>query len=154
MSFWDSKCKLLLHTEANTGFVLDSEQKLRITFIPSFISRHFEMWKRAKICHSELHVSTFPAFQSRRTLFLGLCMGCTVDKGMTWPWCDHLKRYFTQLIQLKYKLILWIKTMGCCGLACVVWLKSCEFSKRKSVLIVANSSMMCLLRKFLNLTSM
>ena len=27
--FWDLKCKLLVHTEANTGFVLDSEQKLR-----------------------------------------------------------------------------------------------------------------------------
>ena len=71
-------------------------------------------------------------------------------------WCDCdvtlLKTYFTELIQLKYKLILWIKTMGCCGLACVVWLKSCEFSKRKSVLIVGNSSMMCLLQKFLNLT--
>ena len=65
-----------------------------------------------------------------------------------------LKTYFTELIQLKYKLILWIKTMGCCGLACVVWLKSCEFSKRKSVLIVGNSSMMCLLWKFLNLTYM
>ena len=39
--------------------------------------------------------------------------------------------------------------MGCCGLACVVWLKSCEFSKRKSVLIVGKSSMMCLLQKFL-----
>ena len=37
-------------------------------------------------------------------------------------WCDHdlLKTYFTELIQLKYKLILWIKTMGYCGLACVV----------------------------------
>ena len=33
---------------------------------------------------------------------------------------DLLKTYFTELIQLKYKLILWIKTMGCCGLACVV----------------------------------
>ena len=44
--------------------------------------------------------------------------------------------------------------MGCCGLACVVWLKSCEFSKRKSVLIVGKSSMMCLLQKFLNLTYM
>ena len=73
-------------------------------------------------------------------------------KGMTWPWRDLLKTYFTELIQLKYKLILWIKTMGCCGLACVVWLKSCEFSKRKSVLVVGNSSMMCLLQKFLNLT--
>ena len=44
--------------------------------------------------------------------------------------------------------------MGCCGLACVVWSKSCEFLKRKSVLIVAKSSMMCLLQKFLNLTYM
>ena len=78
--------------------------------------------------------------------------GCTTEKGMMWLWCDHLKRYFTELIQLKYKLILWIKTMGCCGFACVVWLKSYEFSKRKSVLIVGNSSMMCLLQKFLNLT--
>ena len=30
----------------------------------------------------------------------------------------------------------------------------CEFSKRKSVLIVGKSSMMCLLQKFLNLTYM
>ena len=79
-------------------------------------------------------------------------LGRTAEKGMMWPWRDLLKRYFTELIQLKYKLILWIKTMGCCGLACVVWLKSCEFSKRKSVLIVGNSRLMCLLRKFLNLT--
>ena len=78
--------------------------------------------------------------------------GRTAKKGMTWPLCDLLKTYFTELIQLKYKLILWIKTMGCCGLACVVWLKSCELSKRKSVLIVGNSSIMCLLWKFLNLT--
>ena len=70
-------------------------------------------------------------------------------------WCDHdmtFWKHFTELVQLKYKLILWITTTGCCGLACVVWLKSCEFSKRKSVLIVGNSSMMCLLQKFLNLT--
>ena len=79
-------------------------------------------------------------------------LGFTAEKGMTWPLRDLLKTYFTELIQLKYKLILWIKTMGCCGLACVVWLKSCELSKRKSVLIVGNSSIMCLLRKFLNLT--
>ena len=79
-------------------------------------------------------------------------LGRTAVKGMMWPWRDLLKTYFTELIQLKYKLILWIKTMGCCGLACVVWLKSCEFSKRKLVLIVGNSSMMCLLQKFLNLT--
>ena len=75
-------------------------------------------------------------------------LGRTAEKGMTWPLHNLLKTYFTELIQLKYKLILWIKTMGCCSLACVVWLKSCEFSKRKSVLIVGNSSMMCLLQKF------
>ena len=86
--------------------------------------------------------------------FLGLCLGRTAEKGMTWLWRDLLKTYFTELVQLKYKLIISIKTIGCCGLACVVWLKSCEFSKRKSVLIVRNSSMMCLLQKFLNLTYM
>ena len=96
----------------------------------------------------------FPPFKVGVLYFLGLCLGRTAEKGMTWPWRDHLKRYFTELIQLKYKLILWIKTIGCCGLACVVWLKSCEFLKRKSVLIVGNSSMMCLLQKFLNLTYM
>ena len=48
-------------------------------------------------------------------------LGRTAEKGI-----DHLKTCFTELIQLKYKLILWIKTVGCCGLACVVWSKSCE----------------------------
>ena len=117
---------------------------------PFIVRCHFESWKRQKISNLWWHISTFPAFQT----FLGGCLGCTAEKGMTWPWHDRLKRYFTELIQLKYKLILWIKTMGCCGLACVVWLKSCEFSKRKSVLIVGKSSMMCLLQKFLNLTYM
>ena len=42
--------------------------------------------------------------------------------------------------------------MGCCGPAVVVWLKSCEFLKRKSVLIVGKSCIMCLLQNFLNLT--
>ena len=70
------------------------------------------------------------------------------DVTVMWPFENIFHRTNT----VKYKLILWIKTMGCCGLACVVWLKSCEFSKRKSVLIVGNSSMMCLLQKFLNLT--
>ena len=100
----------------------------------------------------ENHVKYFKVCWKPCWKFQGL--GHTAEKGMTWPWRDLLKTYFTELIQLKYKLILWIKTMGCCGLACVVWLKSCEFLKRKSVLIVGNSSMMCLLRKFLNLTSM
>ena len=98
----------------------------------------------------ENHVKYFKVCWKPCWKFQGL--GRTAEKGMTWLWCDLLKTYFTELIQLKYKLILWIKTMGCCGLACVVWLKSCEFSKRKSVLTVGNSSMMCLLQKFLNLT--
>ena len=120
-----------------------------VCFISVFESRHFENWKRQKISNSELRISAFPTFQ---TFLGGGRLGCTAEKGMMWPWCDLSKTYFTELIQLKYKLILWIKTMGCCGLACVVWLKSCEFSKRKSVLIVGKSSMMCLLQKFLNLT--
>ena len=98
----------------------------------------------------EDHVKYFKVCWKPYWKFQGL--GRTAEKGMTWAWRDLLNTYFTELIQLKYKLILWIKTMGCCGLACVVWLKSCEFSKRKSVLIVGNSSMMCLLQKFLNLT--
>ena len=121
-----------------------------VCFISVFETRHFENWKRQKILNSELHISTFPTFQT----FFGGCWGCTVEKGMMWLWSDLLKTYFTELIQLKYKLILWIKTMGCCGLACVVWLKSCKFSKSKSVLIVGKSSMMCLLQTFLNLTYM
>ena len=121
-----------------------------VCFVSILETRHFENWKRQKISNSELRISTFPAFQT----FLWGCLGRTAEKGMMWPWCDLLKTYFTELIQLKYKLIFSIKTMGCCGLACVVWLKSCEFSKRKSVLIVGKSSMMCLLQKFLNLTYM
>ena len=91
----------------------------------------------------EDHVKYFKVCWKPYWKFQGL--GRTAEKGMMWPLCDLLKTYFTELIQLKYKLILWIKTMGCCGLACVVWLKSCELSKRKSVLIVGNSSIMCLL---------
>ena len=105
-----------------------------------------EKGKKSQICNNALLL-----FQPFR-LFGGGCLGHTTEKDMTWPWRDLLKTYFTELIQLKYKLILWIKTMRCCSLACVVWLKSCQFSKRKSVLIVGNSSMMCLLWKFLNLT--
>ena len=116
-----------------------------VSFVSVLESRHFENWKRHKISNSELCISTFPAFQT----FLGGRLGHTAEKGMMWLWRDLLKTYFTELIQLTYKLILWIKTMGCCGLACVVWLKSCEFSKRKSVLIVGNLCMICMLRKFL-----
>ena len=118
-----------------------------ISLVAIIKSRHFEVWKGQNISNSELRISTFPAFQ---TIFGGWCLGCTAEKGMTWPWHDHLKTYFTELIQLKYKLILSINTMGCCGLTCVVWLKSCEFSKRKSVLIVGNSHMP--VTEFLNLT--
>ena len=121
-----------------------------VCFISILESHHFENLKKQKISNLELCISTFPTFQT----FLWGCLGRTAEKGMTWLWHDLLKTCFTELVQLKYKLILWIKTMGCCGLACVVWLKSCEFSKRKSVLIVGNSSMMCLLQKFLNLTYM
>ena len=115
----------------------------RISLVAVIKSHHFEMWKGQKISNSELCVSTFPAFQ---TIFWGWCLGCTAKKGMMWPFENIFHRTNT------VKLILWIKTMGCCGLACVVWLKSCECSKRKSVLIVGNSRMMCLLQKFLNLT--
>ena len=110
-------------------------------------------WKLEKGKKSQIRNDALVLFPPFR-LFWGGCFGRTTEKGMTWPWCDLLKRYFTELMQLKYKLILWIKTMGCCGFACVVWLKSCEFSNRKSVLIVGNSSMMCLLQNFLNLTYM
>ena len=120
-----------------------------ISFVLIFIARHFESWKKAKNLE---FVTTHQNFSRVSDFLGGECLGRTAEKDMTWPLRDLLKRYFTELIHLKYKLILWIKTMGCCGLACVVWLKSCEFSKRKSVLIVGNSSMMCLLRKFLNLT--
>ena len=120
-----------------------------VSLVAIIESSHFEIWKRQKISNSELCISTFLAFQ---TMFWWRYLGHTAEKGMMWPWCDHLKTYFTELIQLKYKLILSINTMLCCGLACVVWLKFCEFLKRKSVLIVGNSHMMCLLQKFLNLT--
>ena len=120
---------------------------------PQIPSRKTPFWKLKKAKKSQIRDDAL-VFFPRFRLFWGGCLGRTSEKGMTWPWRDLLKWYFTELIQLKYKLILWIKTMGCCGLACVVWLKSCEFSKRKSVLIVGKSSMMCLLQKFLNLTYM
>ena len=63
----------------------------------------------------ENHVKYFKVCWKPCWKFQGL--GRTAEKGITWPWCDLLKTYFTELIQLKYKLILWIKTMGCCGLA-------------------------------------
>ena len=93
----------------------------------------------------EDHVKYFKVCWKPCWKFQGL--GRIAEKGMMWLWHDLLKTYFTELIQLKHKLILLIKTMGCCGLACVVWLKSYEFLKRKSVLIVGKSSIMCLLRK-------
>ena len=110
-------------------------------------------WKLKKAKNLKF-ITTHQYFSHLSDFFGGGCLGHTAEKGMMWLWRDFLKRYFPELIQLKYKLILWIKTMGCCGLACVVWLKSCEFSKRKSVLIVGKSSMMCLLQKFFNLTYM
>ena len=117
---------------------------------PQIPSHKTPFWKLKKAKKSQIHDDALVLFPRFR-LFLGRVLGSYLRKK---AWRDHSKRYFTELIQLKYKLILWIKTMGCCGLACVVWLKSCEFSKRKSVLIVGKSSMMCLLQKFLNLTYM
>ena len=81
---------------------------------PQIPSRKMPFWKLKKAKKSRIHNDALVLFPHFRT----------AEKGMTWPWRDHLKRYFTELIQLKYKLILWIKTMGCCSLACVVWLKS------------------------------
>ena len=130
--------------------------------------------KRAKNWHSELCVSTFLAFQSRRTLFFGFVLGSYCrkrhDVTVMWPF----EKIFHRTSRVKIQTDNINKDNGCCGLACVIWLKSCEFSKRKSVLIVGNSSMMksceflkrksvlivgnssmmCLLQKFFNLTYM
>ena len=89
------------------------------------LSTHFKhknspmVWTMLKTV--EEHVKYFKVYWKPYWKFQGL--GHTAEKGMTWLWCDLLKTYFTELIQLKYKL-----------------------------LIVGNSSMMCLLQKFLNLT--
>ena len=69
-----------------------------------------------------------------------------------WALRDLLKTCSTKGIQLKYKMILSVKTIGRCGAACLLELKSCVVLMRKLALFVGNSSMMCLLRKFLNLT--
>ena len=92
--------------------------------LPQIPSGKMPFWnvKRAKNWHSELHISTFLAFQSRRTLFFGFVLGSYCrkrhDVTVMWPFEKIFHRTS-------------IKTMGYCGLACVVWLKSCEFSKRK-----------------------
>ena len=115
------------------------------------LSHKLPFWdvKRAKKTGIQNYVlALFPPSKLSVHYFLGWHLGHTAEKGMTRLWHDHLKTYFTELIQLKYKLILWIKTMGSCGLPCVVWLKCCEFSKRKSVSIVGNSSMMCMTEIF------
>ena len=75
----------------------------------------FQNVKRAKKLVSKLCLSTFPAFQTKcKQIFWVNALnhlGQTAEKGMMWPWCDYLKMYFTELIHLKYKLILWMKTV-------------------------------------------
>ena len=62
---------------------------------------------------------------------------------------DLLKTCSTKGIQLKYKMILSVKTIGRCGAACLLELKSCVVLMRKLALFVGNSCMICMLRKFL-----
>ena len=72
----------------------------------------------------------------------------TIKSRNTFENCveNHVK-YFKVCWKLCWKF----QGLGCTAEKGMRWLKSCEFSKRKSVLIVGNSSMMCLLWKFLNL---
>ena len=42
-----------------------------------------------------------------------------------------------------------VKTIGKCGAACLLELKSCVFLMRKLALFVGNSYMICMLQKFL-----
>ena len=58
----------------------------------------------------EDHVKYFKVCWKPYWKFQGL--GQTAEKGMTWLLRDLLKTYFTELIQLKYKLILWIKKIA------------------------------------------
>ena len=44
-----------------------------------------------------------------------------------------------------------MKTIGKCGAACVAWLKSCVFLKRKLALFFGNLCMICMLWKFFEL---
>ena len=72
----------------------------------------------------EDHVKYFKVCWKPYWKFQGL--GRTAEKGMTWPLRDLLKTYFTELIQLKYKLILWIKYNGMlwscmCSLIEILW---------------------------------
>ena len=72
----------------------------------------------------EDHVKYFKVCSKPYWKFQGL--GRTSEKGMTWPWRDLLKTYFTELIQLKHKLILWIKDNGMlwscmCSLIEILW---------------------------------
>ena len=114
-----------------------------VCFIPVFESHHFENWKgkKSQICNYALVF--FPPFGFFGGRVLGSYCRKRHDVTMMWPFEKIFHR--TNTVN---KLILWIKTMGCCGLTCVVWLKPCDFSKRKSVLIFGKSSMMCLLQKF------
>ena len=46
-------------------------------------------------------------------------------------------------------MILSVKTIGKCGVACLLELKSCVVLMRKLALFVGNSCMICMLRKLL-----
>ena len=61
----------------------------------------------------------------------------------------YVTKHISQNLQLKYKLILWIKTNV---VVLHVSLIEILFVKRKSVLIVGNSSIMCLLPPIFDLT--
>ena len=66
-----------------------------------------------------------------------------------WALLDLLKTCSTKGIKLKYKMILSVKTIGRCGAACLLELKSCVVLMRKLALFVGNSCMICMLWKFL-----
>ena len=69
--------------------------------------------------------------------------------NVMWALRDLLKTCSTKGIQLKYKMILSVKTIGRCGAACLLELKSCVVLMRKLALFVGNSRMRCMLWKFL-----
>ena len=59
--------------------------------------------------------------------------------------CDPFNKSCTELRELKYRIILSMKTIGPHGATCVVRLKSSLFLKRKLGLFVGNSYTICML---------
>ena len=78
-------------------------------------SCHFEIWKEQNNLQSKTCIGTFSAIH----------FGCTTEKGMMWPRRDHLKTYFTELMQLKYK---WYCDSG------MLWSSMCSLIEILSVL--------------------